>query len=223
MPDAAPIDLAPPLTLASASPRRRELLGALGVPFAVISADIDERIDPGEAPAEAATRLARSKALAVAHRAGRGYVLGADTIVVLDRRILGKPKDAGEATAMLDALRAREHTVITAIALCDAQSGGCSAVASSTSVRMRAYTDAEIAASIAAGTPFDKAGAYAIQDEQFAPVERIDGCYCNVVGLPLWSVYRLLSHSGMSFQPRPPSDTRHVCSACPLQAAVCVP
>jgi septum formation protein len=204
------------LVLASASPRRRELLGALGLPFAVVSADIDETVAPDEEPAAAAIRLARAKAERVAATLGRSLVLGADTIVVLDGRVLGKPRDDDEAAAMLRALRGREHTVITAVALCDAGSARCCTAAPQTAVLIRAYTDDEIAASIAAGTPFDKAGAYAIQDEALAPVARIDGCYCNVVGLPLWTVRHLLSHAAPGFSPRSPSAVRPVCATCPL-------
>jgi septum formation protein len=209
--------IAPPaqLILASASPRRRELLAALGLPFTVIAADIDEGIAADESPAEAAIRLARSKAETVARDLKQGHILGADTIVVLDGRILGKPLDANEATHMLRALRDRDHRVITGVALCDVESGRCCSAAPMTSVRMRNYPDAEIAASIAAGTPFDKAGAYAIQDAALSPVARIDGCYCNVVGLPLWTVFHLLSETS-DVQPAQPSATRVTCRECPL-------
>ena len=203
------------LILASASPRRRELLAALDVPFTVVAADVDETVRPGEEPEAAAVRLARSKAETVARQADAELVLGADTVVVLDGRILGKPADATEAAAMLRALRGREHAVITGVALYDTASGETHCAAPGTTVRMRVYTDVEIAASIAAGTPFDKAGAYAIQDEVFTPVERIEGCYCNVVGLPLWTVLHLLDGVG-ALRPRPPSETRRVCDGCPL-------
>ena len=116
---------------------------------------------------------------------------------------------------MLRALRGRGHDVITAVALYDAATGRCRTAAPHTSVRMRSYTDAEIAGSIAAGTPFDKAGAYAIQDDALAPVAGIDGCYCNVVGLPLWTVYHLLSGDGATFRLQPPSEARAVCATCP--------
>ena len=215
---AAPSTQHPALVLASASPRRRELLAALGIPFAVESADVDERILDGEAPAAAAVRLARSKAETIMRRAPAALVLGSDTIVVLDSRILGKPADAEEATTMLRALRDRVHAVITAVALVDRATARTCTAAPITSVRMRDYTDAEIAASVAAGTPFDKAGAYAIQDEQLAPVARIDGCYCNVMGLPLWTVYHLLRAGAPSLQPSPPAEHRAICAACPLAA-----
>ncbi|MGD9890245.1 MAG: nucleoside triphosphate pyrophosphatase [Dehalococcoidia bacterium] len=218
MPDAEAAGASPPLVLASASPRRRTLLAALGLPFGVINADIDEQILPGERPRDAALRLARTKAETVADGLQRGVVLGADTLVVLDNHIRGKPQDADEATAMLRALRNRGHQVITAVALCYAASGHVHTAAPITAVWMRNYTDAEIADSIAAGTPFDKAGAYAIQDEAFAPVARIDGCYCNVVGLPLWTVYHLLNQMEADRRLTPPSGTRSICRDCPLAA-----
>ena len=204
------------LTLASASPRRRELLAALGLPFDVTPADVDETIAPGEDATGAVVRLARAKAEAVAWRDWDGLVLGADTVVVLDGRILGKPAGAAEATAMLLALRDREHAVVTGVALCDSRSGAVATAVPATTVCMRHYTNAEIAASVAAGTPFDKAGAYAIQDDVLAPVARIDGCYCTVVGLPLWSVSRLLRELCPDLRPRAPSESRQVCASCPL-------
>src|SRR5215208_64784 len=204
------------LVLASASPRRRELLAALGLPFDATAADVDETIPPGEDPARAALRLARAKAEAVAWREWDGLVLGADTVVILDGRSLGKPADPDEAMAMLRALCGRRHTVVTGVALCDSRTGAVRTAAPETAVSMRAYGHDEIAASIAAGTPFDKAGAYAIQDETFAPVERIDGCYCNVVGLPLWTVHQLLREVDAGLPVRRPSEKRAVCATCPL-------
>ncbi|HET8648204.1 MAG TPA: Maf family protein, partial [Vicinamibacteria bacterium] len=114
------------------------------------------------------------------------------------------------------ALRGREHAVITGVAVCDSRSGEVRTAAPVTVVRMRNYAHEEIAASIAAGTPFDKAGAYAIQDETFASVAQIVGCYCNVVGLPLWTVYELLRELAPGLPLRPPSETRQVCAECPL-------
>lgn len=205
--------------LASASPRRRELLDALDVPFTVETADVDERLLPGEPAGSAAVRLAVIKAEVVAARGIGRLVLGADTIVVLDGRILGKPVDADEARAMLRALRGRAHAVITGVALHDTRTGRTLTAAPETSVLMRDYADWEIDASIAAGTPFDKAGAYAIQDEVFAPVAGIDGCYCNVMGLSLWSVVHLLRELAPWLEPAPPSAARAVCAECPLIAA----
>ena len=121
----------------------------------------------------------------------------ADTIVALRGALLGKPHDADEARAMLEFLRGRTHRVVTAVAVLPAGRRGPLVDHAVTRVTMRRYTDAEIAASIARGDPFDKAGAYAIQDDRIAPVARYDGCYCNVVGLPLWTAVRLLGRAGL--------------------------
>ena len=205
------------LILASASPRRRELLSALGVPFGVVAADVDETVLPGEGPGSAAARLAQAKADAVARLHGSALVLGADTVVVLRKKILGKPRDAEDAAEMLHALRGREHTVVTGVALVTPDpSARRPAQTIATAVRMRPYNADEIAASIVAGTPFDKAGAYAIQDAEFAPVAGITGCYCNVVGLPLWHVYRIVRHCGTPLALMRPDVTRAVCRTCPM-------
>ena len=204
----------PALILASASPRRRELLAALGLPFSVVATDVDETLHEGEDPASAAVRLARRKAEAAQ---GSGAVtLGADTVVVLGGRVLGKPADADEAAAMLRALRRRTHTVITGVSLRAGPSLLECVAAPVTRVTMRNYSDAEIGTSIAAGTPFDKAGAYAIQDTDLSPVAGIDGCYCNVVGLPLWTVYHLLRAMTPHLPIVSPVAARPICAACPL-------
>ena len=177
------------IVLASASPRRRELLPALGVAFEVIPADVDES-DADDDAARLARTLALRKARAVAATRPGDTVIGADTIVVLDGRQLGKPRDDGEARAMLEALRGRTHHVVTGVAVID---GGEEAIeAVTTAVTMRAYTDAEVAHYIARGEPFDKAGGYAVQDAEFAPAAAVAGCRCSVIGLPLWVLRRLL-------------------------------
>jgi septum formation protein len=204
------------LVLASASPRRRELLAALGMPFEVEPADIDETLLAGEGPGTAAARLARMKAEAVFRNRPNAVVLGADTLVIVERQTLGKPADAEEAAAMLRALRGREHTVVTGVALVSSSTSPPVTATPETVVTMRSYTDAEIAASIAAQTPFDKAGGYAIQDTMFAPVATTSGCFCNVVGLPLWLVYRMLKHSVHHLPVTPPDAVRPVCRGCPL-------
>jgi septum formation protein len=208
-----------PLILASASPRRRTLLGALGVPFDVRVADVEEVFVPGTPAGEEAERLAMAKAEACSRSLdgpNEALILGADTIVVLDGEPLGKPRDADEARAMLRGLRGRPHEVITGVAmLCP--SGGRTDRAT-TRVHMRDYTDAEIAAYIATGDPFDKAGAYAIQHTGFAPVERIEGCYCAVMGLPLWTVRRLLAALAPALATRLPSETYARCVECPERA-----
>ena len=204
-----------PLVLASASPRRRHLLGAFGIPFDVDAADLDETPLPDEPADVLALRLARAKALAVAERQPGATVLAADSVVALGERLLGKPADADEARTMLRALRARPHRVVTGLALAvrgdtvpdadarrpDAAPGTCSALtwhaATETLVEMRDYSDEEIERYVATGRPLDKAGAYAIQDPEFAPVARIVGCYPNVVGLPLCETRRALAAAGL--------------------------
>lgn len=195
------------LILASGSPRRRELLSTLGIPFEVIKPDVDETQRDGEIPFSYVERLSIMKAFAVARKVGAGVpILAADTIVVLGAEghgvdeqgeILGKPEDADEARRMLKRLRGREHLVCTAITV--VQWGDTpkeSTRRTVTTVTMRDYSDDEIEAYIASGDPFDKAGGYAIQNETFAPVAHIDGDYNNVVGLPLDVVKKSLKEFG---------------------------
>lgn len=177
------------IVLASASPRRRELLPALGVTFEVVPANVDES-DEGDDTARLACTLALRKARAVVATRPGDTVIGADTIVVLDGRQLGKPRDDREARAMLDALRGRTHGVVTGVAVIDGSGEATGAV--TTAVTMRAYTDQEVARYIARGEPFDKAGGYAVQDTEFAPAAAVEGCRCSVIGLPLWTLRRLL-------------------------------
>lgn len=208
----------PPLILASASPRRRELLARLGVPFTVAPADVDEDVGkPGMRPERVARALARRKAMAVAAQRPGAVVLAADTVVALRGRLLGKPADAAETWAMLRALRGRQHRVITGVALATGRRVRVRHVV--TTVHMRSYSDDEIAASIAAGTPFDKAGAYAIQDPEFRPVACYKGCYCNVVGLPLAPVIELLVGAGIQVPHTEPADLQPACARCPLFAS----
>lgn len=174
------------IVLASASPRRFELLTSLGVSFTVEVSDIDETLVPGGSPEEEAVRLAQAKAQEVRPRVAGARVLAADTLVVLEGRVLMKPADREQAAGMLRSLRGREHRVITGVS-----SGDVSGYRE-TKVYIRPYSDAEIEAYVTTGDPMDKAGAYAIQHPRFRPVERIEGCYCNVVGLPLGLVRDLL-------------------------------
>lgn len=181
------------LILASQSPRRRQLVAALGYPCTSVVSGVDETERPGEGPAAYVLRLARDKAAAVAETfqptgEERVLVLAADTTVALDGRILGKPGDATEARAMLRALRGREHLVHTAHCLVDVARRGEHALVHSARVTMRDYLDADIDDYIATGDPFDKAGAYAIQDAVFRPVSAVDGCYLAVMGLSLCEV-----------------------------------
>jgi septum formation protein len=178
------------LVLASASPRRQELLRAAGIAFEVQPADIDEAPLPGEDPQACAERLAREKALAVARLRPQDVVLGADTIVVVDNQILGKPADRADAARMLRLLSGREHQVITGVAL--VVSGQWSVASETTSVTMAEISEKEIADYIATREPMDKAGAYAIQGMASRWIPRIEGDYSNVVGLPVPLVYRML-------------------------------
>ena len=214
------------LVLASASPRRRALLGLLGIAFCVHAADVDEKPLAGEGPAALTTRLACAKALMVVdslsgslvhaqcsissrvddvsevstptistagskREANDLIVLAADTVVVLNGAILGKPGDDSEAKAMLTSLRGRVHRVLTGVALAALGEIVWSSVVTTT-VWMREYGDDELERYIRSGSPLDKAGAYGIQDANFRPVERIEGCLANVVGLPLCEVRRAL-------------------------------
>jgi septum formation protein len=193
------------LILASASPRRRELLAQAGYSFEVRPAHIPEDPRPGEDPIVYVVRLAREKAEAVFRESrdqGTGnrdqrtadreelLVLGADTTVVVDGQILGKPEDAGDARRMLRLLSGRTHRVMTGVAL--ATAAGTEVAAEVTAVRFLTLSDAEIAEYVATGEPLDKAGAYAIQGRAAKWIPRIEGCYFNVVGLPLALVATLL-------------------------------
>lgn len=186
----------PPLLLASASPRRLELLRALGLEPLVRPADVDETLRPGEDPHDAAERLARAKAAAVAEGAPAGaVVLAADTIVVLDGEALGKPRDDDDARRMLRALRGRGHDVVTGVAL--ARDGILVSGRETTEVLFAPMTDEEVDAYVASGEPSDKAGAYALQGLGGLFVERITGTPSNVIGLPFRLVRRLGAEVGL--------------------------
>jgi len=178
-----------PLILASQSPRRRELLATAGIAFTVRVRQVEEVRGPGELPDDYVRRLARAKAEA-AWEGRDEIVLGADTIVVLGQEVLEKPRDAADAHSMLRRLAGREHTVITGI--CLRHPKGSQVDSSATRVRFTPLSDAEIDAYVATGEPLDKAGAYAIQGRASKFVEGVDGCYFNVIGLPLSQVYRYL-------------------------------
>lgn len=204
----------PPLILASSSPRRRELLALIGLPFEVRPPAVAEHIDSAN-PAIVASRLARAKAEAARLAEPEAPILAADTVVVHGGDILGKPRDAAEAEVMLRSLRGETHRVITGVAVIPR--GGRAALLRhpETAVRMRAYSDAEIVESIARGDPFDKAGGYAIQDERLRPVESYEGCYCNVVGLSLWTAITLLGRAGLDITVTADSLLPQ-CAVCPL-------
>ncbi len=186
------------LRLASNSPRRRQLLSLTGIPFSVHPVDIDERCLSGEAPSDYVLRLAKEKARAALRDTGSGaIVLTADTTVADGNQILGKPAGPDDARGILVSLRGRAHMVYTAIGIADATSREIVTDLCGTQVWMRDYTDAEIETYVASGDPFDKAGAYAIQHAAFHPVERIEGCYACVMGLPVCHVVRALGRFGL--------------------------
>jgi septum formation protein len=212
------------LILASASPRRADLLRSAGIDFDVIHADVDESVLPGETPEQHVRRLADAKARAVLAKAGARPVLGADTVVVVDGQILGKPRNDGDARRMLRLLSGRQHVVMTGVCLLNSagpakaghdEQGGSPAKAAHyeqrggpaeaghyvqvtvTTVEFAVLTDAEIDEYVASGEPADKAGAYAVQGRASRFVTRIDGSYSNVVGLPVDVVYRLCKLAGL--------------------------
>ena len=182
------------LVLASASARRRELLAAAGFAFDVIAADIDEAMRPAELPEDYARRMAIEKAGAVRARSGARTVVAADTIVVIDGDVLGKPCDDAEAVRMLTRLSGERHEVFTAVAVWWPDAAAPMVAIERTSVWMRVIAPDEIAAAVASGEPRDKAGAYAIQGFASRWVTRLEGAYDTVVGLPVSTVDRMLRH-----------------------------
>ncbi|MBM4465180.1 MAG: Maf-like protein [Chloroflexi bacterium] len=230
------------LVLASASPRRQQLFSLLNVPFVTATADVDEEIGEGESPQEMVRRLSLAKARAVALSYPEGLIVAADTTVVVDGDVLGKPADEAEAIAMLRRLRGRKHTVFSGVTVYrppplslpstgppfhppplgppfipptgppfhpphwGGKRGGITELAES-AVWMRAYTDEQVARYVASGDPLDKAGGYAIQHQNFSPVERIEGCYASVMGLPLCHLVRALAQLGLTL----PVDVPQVC------------
>ncbi|MGA2110937.1 MAG: nucleoside triphosphate pyrophosphatase [Anaerolineales bacterium] len=205
-----PSDLDAPLILASASPRRRELLGLTGWAFLTASVPIDETPGPGEAPEELVQRLSLEKARAVAQARGRAreWILSADTVVADGQQALGKPKTRAQAREFLRRLRGREHRVLTGLALLEPSSGRSWTELAQSSVRMREYLDAELERYLDSGDPMDKAGAYGIQHNEFHPVADLEGCYANVMGLPLCHVQDLILKVGL----RPPADLPAACA-----------
>ncbi len=185
------------LILASASPRRQQLLQQVGLPFHIIPADIDEQPHPGEAPQAYVLRMAHSKAQRIAQHYPMALVLGVDTIVTIDALILGKPRDAADARQMLRRLSGRSHTVLTGLALLRQSQGWTRLDSMGTQVHFRTLSDAEIDAYIATTEPLDKAGAYAIQGRARVFVDAFDGCYTNAVGLPVQRTAALLREAGL--------------------------
>jgi MAF protein len=180
------------LILASNSPRRQRLLGLLGLNYQVLPAEVDESVISDEKPQDYVLRLARIKSLSVTPLPPSVLVIAADTAVVDGEKILGKPATSLQAREMLQTLRGREHQVYTGIAVRDISSGAIHSDLCFTNVLMRPYQETEIDDYVSSGDPLDKAGAYAIQHRDFNPVQKITGCYANVVGLPLCHLTDLL-------------------------------
>jgi septum formation protein len=180
------------LILASSSPRRAELLSQAGIQFIIEEPAVAEEMEVNLPPGELVLRLAEKKALAVSRRVEEGLILAADTVVVLGGVILGKPSDRQDARVMLSLLSGRQHEVLTGMILADAHSGRTETGVSATKVWMEKLSSEEIDSYIATGEPFDKAGAYAIQGRAALYIKKIEGCYTNVVGLPLNLLYELM-------------------------------
>ncbi|NLT95615.1 MAG: septum formation inhibitor Maf [Clostridia bacterium] len=185
------------IVLASGSPRRAELLRQINLPFSIMVSDIDENNVEMVEPKEWVQLLASAKARDIAARLGKGLVIGADTVVVLDNKVLGKPRDTKEAIEMLEFLSGRTHQVMTGIALVDAEKGKKLTDVEITQVKFRELSKKEIEAYVASGEPMDKAGAYGIQGLGAVLVEGISGCYFNVVGLPLNRLVQCLKNFGV--------------------------
>ncbi|RCK75013.1 MAG: Septum formation protein Maf [Anaerolineae bacterium] len=196
------------LVLASNSPRRRQLLALLGLPFTVCSVEVDETPHADENPGNYVQRLSRSKAQQAAHKLSSStLILAADTTVAMEEAegnwlIFGKPRNAQEAEEMLRRLRGRTHLVFTGLALLRNADGSLWEDVCISEVPIRNFSDEEMQAYIASGDPFDKAGAYAIQHAGFQPVENFSGCFANVMGLPLCHLARLLARAGILVEQR---------------------
>ncbi|MDR9795908.1 Maf family protein [Aeribacillus pallidus] len=182
------------LILASSSPRRKELLKLLGIPFAVIESNLEERLDEEAEPEKAIQKLAFQKAFHVAERYKDAYVIGADTAVILENRILGKPKDRRDAYYILKSLSGKTHTVLTAVSIIHGEKH--TTFSESTKVTFWPLSDDEILEYIETNEPMDKAGAYGIQHFGSLLVKKIDGDYFTVVGLPVSRLYRELKNFG---------------------------
>ena len=185
------------LILASGSPRRSELIRALDISVDVIPSDTEEPLPRArESAGKYVRRLALMKAMNVAAKYPGGSVIGADTVVVFQGRVIGKPSNDIEATRTLESLRGTTHSVVTGIALVTPDTMETSWL--STDIVMRDYLDSEIASYVKSGEPFDKAGGYAVQDPEFHPAKVIEGCYLNVVGFPLCEVMIVLQRGGIN-------------------------
>ncbi len=204
------------LVLASSSPRRTQLLSSLGLGHDVVHPAVDEEMAPEESVEAMVERLALAKVRKVSMEKPGGVLVGADSMVVLDGVPLGKPASRDEAGEMLRSLRGLTHSVITGVAVCDASQGLEWVAHCATEVMMRDYSHEEIEAYVATDAPMDKAGSYGIQNEPFRPVASVDGCYTNVVGLPLCILADLLSKAGIEFETPDDLEITRRCTACRL-------
>ena len=205
------------LVLASASPRRAELMAGMGLDFRVSPAGINEDPLPGEPAEELVQRLAWAKAWSVANGLSQGLVVGADSLVVLGGEVFGKPDGPAQAREMLRRLRGVRHRVVTGVAVIDVAGGSALAECMSSSITLRDLSDAEIARSIDSGVPFDKAGAYAVQDQKLRPAESWEGCYSNIVGLPLCRLSEMLENLGFRLPTRDAMRAPQGCTGqCPF-------
>jgi MAF protein len=204
------------LILSSGSPRRRQLLPLLGLPFVIKTASIDERTLDGEPPTEFVLRMSQTKALAISDARPDELVVAADTTVVIDGDVLGKPNGPDDAARMLRRLRGRAHVVYSGVSVWHAVRRRMVCELAESLVWMRDYRDTEIASYVESGDPLDKAGAYAIQHPGFDPVTWVDGCRLNVVGLPLCHLGRALEKFGVEIPANVPGACRafgqHECS-----------
>lgn len=185
------------LYLASSSPRRRNLLKLLGLEYSIVPSKVKETILPGELPEVACQRLALDKAIKGASRIDKGIVLGCDTVVVLDTEFLGKPKNGEEASLMLKKLSGKRHRVLTGLAILDKEASQIMTDYEETFVYFRELEEEEIENYVRSGEPLGKAGAYAIQGRAAIFVQKIEGCFYNVVGLPLYRLHMLLKKIGI--------------------------
>ena len=205
------------LVLASASPRRKELMAGLGLEFQVMAADVPEDQIPGEPAQDMVMRLSLDKASALAGRMTDGLVIGADSTVVLDGEVLGKPAGADDARRMLRRLSGTQHQVITGLSVVDAATGDRQTDWMASDIKLRTLSDSEIDVSIRSGMPFDKAGAYAVQDQELRPAEWWQGCYSNIVGLPLCRLLEMLQALGYPLPDRKALQAPAGCTRVPFQ------
>ena len=197
------------IILASSSPRRKALLEKIGLSFDICHSNIDEDIKKGETPEEHCLRLAEEKAKEAAKNVKNGWIIGADTIVFIDNRILGKPSDVNEAREMLNLLKGRYHKVCTAFCLLNTVTGNKIKRVVESRVKIKNLTDKEIEDYIKTSEPFDKAGAYAVQGIGSFMVEGIEGSYTNVVGLPMEELEEALEQAGIINKPKVHNGINH--------------